>query len=195
MIWLDEKHKLYNCIIMYNSVTISLVYYIYCCSSVIWVYLWVLVLLQILDPWVQVPVYRYSHRSGSGQHNQGDSQVQIQVICGSTCAHPYPTPSPFCSQSILCTHTPCSPATTSITNSSVNKKLLNDIVVQDDAVAPAHKETETKIKYETQLKVRWHALTESVGFTPTDLWVCELELLTVSFLTIPYVRRGITSNA
>jgi len=75
-----------NCIIVYSVTQL--------CSFpddyIFAAYSWVPVLLQVLDPWVQVPVHRYSHRSESGQNNQGDSQVQIQVICGSTCAHPYP---------------------------------------------------------------------------------------------------------
>jgi len=87
LIWLDEKQKLYNYIILYVSDTVSPLYNIV--VPVTWVYSWVLVLSWVLDPWVQVPVHRYSHRSESGQNNQGDSQVQIQVIHGSTCAHPY----------------------------------------------------------------------------------------------------------
>jgi len=94
-------------------------------------------------------------------------------------------PSPLFDLTLHLTHTPCSPASTSITNSITEhanakavriplmfptpSKLLNDPTVQDDAVSWAHEETETETKYEMQCKAQQHALTESVESTPTDL--------------------------
>jgi hypothetical protein len=51
-------------------------------------------------------------------------------------------------------------------------ELLHDLTVHDDAVAQAREDTDSETKVESQRKARQRALAESIGFTPTDPYVC-----------------------